>query len=80
MRKDQAIDLLGGTKKAAAHALGMTPQAIHNWPDPLPRPMADRVLGVRLRMEWREALQTMDGTLAYRRLDPNVRALLELGV
>lgn len=46
MEKQTAINLLGGTAKKAAQAMGCTVQAIYMWPDPLTKNRADRVLGV----------------------------------
>jgi len=46
MDKAKAIDVLGGTAVAAARALGITFQAVHQWPDVLPDRIAQRVLGV----------------------------------
>ena len=43
MDKSQAINLLGGNTTAAAKAVGVKPQAVSNWPDPLPQRIADRV-------------------------------------
>lgn len=33
MRKREAIDLLGGSATAVALAIGITPQAVSQWPD-----------------------------------------------
>lgn len=49
MRKIQAIELLGGTTAAAANAVGITPQAISQWPDELPPRITDRVLAALAR-------------------------------
>ena len=46
MLKTKAIELLGGTAKAAAEAIGITPQAVCQWPDELPPRIADRVYAV----------------------------------
>jgi len=43
MRKQQAIEFLGGTVAAASRAIGVTYQAVKKWPDPLPPRIADRV-------------------------------------
>lgn len=50
MRKTQAIELLGGTVTAAAGAVGITYQAVNQWPDLLPDRIADRVLGACIRL------------------------------
>lgn len=51
MLKLDAIKLLGGSATAAAAACGVTPQAISNWPDVLPRRIADRVQAALWRQE-----------------------------
>lgn len=43
MEKIKATQLLGGTNQSAAEAIGITPQAYGQWPDDLPRRLADRV-------------------------------------
>jgi len=43
MTKSEAIRRLGGTVTAAAAALGVTYQAVRDWPDELPPRIADRV-------------------------------------
>lgn len=49
MHKAQAIELLGGTTAAAAHAIGVTYQAVDKWPEVLPRRIEDRVLAALYR-------------------------------
>jgi transcriptional repressor of cell division inhibition gene dicB len=49
MDKKLAIDLLGGTPAKAAALLEVTPSAVSQWPDDLPRRLADRVLGAAVR-------------------------------
>lgn len=49
MRKSKAIELLGGTLSATATAIGVTPQAVMGWPDPLPRRIEDRVVAALAR-------------------------------
>lgn len=51
MEKQLAIKLLGGSNRKAAEAMGVTPQAISMWPDPLTPMRADRVRGVLSRMK-----------------------------
>ena len=53
MLKTEAIELLGGSPTAAASAIGITPQAVSQWPDELPGRIADRVYAAlaRSRME-----------------------------
>jgi len=50
MEKQKAIDLLGGSVKAAAKALGVSYQAVDKWPDQLSPRVADRVLGAYARI------------------------------
>lgn len=44
MDKAKAIELLGGTVSDAASALGVSYQAVHKWPDPLPVRIEARVI------------------------------------
>lgn len=43
MKKSEAIKLLGGTTSAAAEAVGITYQAVTQWPEELTRRIRDRV-------------------------------------
>ena len=43
MQKKQAIELLGGSVKAAARKVGVTYQAIARWPEELTPAIRDRV-------------------------------------
>lgn len=49
MLKTKAIELLGGTVAAAAKEIGVTYQAVSNWPDVLPDRIADRVVAALAR-------------------------------
>ena len=49
MDKKHAIKLLGGGVSAAAEAVGVSYQAVCNWPDQLPARIADRVQAVLYR-------------------------------
>lgn len=49
MKKSDATQLLGGSHAAAADAIGITPQAYSQWPDPLPRRLEDRVIAAIAR-------------------------------
>jgi hypothetical protein len=51
MLKSEAIKRLGGTTTAAAQAIGITPQAVNDWPDKLPPRIEDRVLAALYRRE-----------------------------
>ena len=51
MKKTHAIELLGGTPKKAAAAMGYRSiQAVYLWPEDLPQATADRVRGVLSRV------------------------------
>lgn len=43
MKKSEAIQALGGTVTSAAREVGITPQAVGQWPDELPPAIRDRV-------------------------------------
>lgn len=46
MQKSEAIKLLGGTAKKASEAMGYkSVQAIYMWPEVLPLPLSDQVIG-----------------------------------
>jgi hypothetical protein len=60
MLKTEAISILGGTASAAAEAIGITPQAIADWPDELPRRIEDRVLAALYRKQHGDALPPAD--------------------
>lgn len=49
MKKQRAIELLGGTNTAAAAECGVTPSAISQWPDELPENIENRVLAALAR-------------------------------
>jgi len=49
MLKIKAIELLGGTPKSTADAIGVSPSAVSQWPDMLPDRIADRVLAALAR-------------------------------
>ena len=49
MKKQEAIDLLGGTIADVARAVGTTHSAICQWPDVLPPRLADRVIAACAR-------------------------------
>lgn len=49
MDKETAIKLLGETVADAAAVIGTTRQAVHQWPDPLPPRIEDRVLAAQAR-------------------------------
>lgn len=49
MLKQKAIELLGGFVTAAAEAIGISYQAVNQWPDVLPVRISDRVLAAVAR-------------------------------
>lgn len=50
MKKSDGIEVLGGTARAAAEAIGVSPQAVCDWPDLLPERISDRVLAAWARI------------------------------
>lgn len=49
MLKQKAIELLGGSVTTAAEAIGISYQAVNQWPDVLPDRISDRVLAAVAR-------------------------------
>jgi hypothetical protein len=49
MQKAAAIALFA-TSAGTARALGISKSAVSQWPDPLPRSIADRVVGAAVRL------------------------------
>jgi hypothetical protein len=58
MKKQTAIYFLGGTISNAARTLGISRQAVHQWPDPVPQAVADRILAHRVRQR-AEAMRSL---------------------
>ncbi|MCY0854300.1 hypothetical protein [Cupriavidus sp. D39] len=56
MEKSKATTLLGGTPSSAAEAIGISPQAYSQWPQILPRRLADRVVAAIARKHLPAAL------------------------
>jgi len=55
MNKQEAIDLLGGSPKKAAEAMGYTSaHAVYMWPDKLSTSVANQVRGVVSQMAARQ--------------------------
>ncbi|MGE0334453.1 MAG: Cro/CI family transcriptional regulator [Gammaproteobacteria bacterium] len=50
MTKSEAIALFGGTPSDMARALGITPQAVYQWPNELDQERTDRVIGAAVRL------------------------------
>lgn len=51
MKKATAIEQLGGSITAAAKAIGVSYQAVNQWPDTLPKRISDRVQAALWRMQ-----------------------------
>ncbi len=51
MNKAQAIQQLGGSIPAAAKAIGVSYQAVNQWPEVLPPRIVDRVQAALWRMQ-----------------------------
>lgn len=51
MKKDEAIDQLGGSTAAAAKAIGISYQAVHKWPEVLSARIVDRVQAALYRQQ-----------------------------
>ncbi len=49
MTKNDAISMFESPRKLA-EALGITPQAVYQWPDDLSQDQADRILGAAIRL------------------------------
>ncbi|NVM91111.1 hypothetical protein FHT32_004775 [Variovorax sp. SG517] len=49
MKKTEAIELLGGSITATAAAIGVSYQAVNQWPEDLPARIEDRVLAALAR-------------------------------
>jgi hypothetical protein len=56
MQKAKAIELLGGTVATTAEAIGISYQAVNQWPVDLPPRIADRVLAAVARKHLPPAL------------------------
>lgn len=61
MLKTEAIEKLGGSNTAAAEAIGITPQAVSQWPDELPRRIEDRVYAALARKGAAAAIAEQQG-------------------
>lgn len=49
MKKQKAIELLGGSVATVAEAIGISYQAVRQWPDDLPSRIEDRVMAAVAR-------------------------------
>jgi hypothetical protein len=59
--KAKAIEMLGGTSKSAAQAIGCTVQAVNKWPEVLPPRIADRVVAAKTRLRARKRKPVAEG-------------------
>lgn len=76
MKKAEAIKYLGGTVVKAAKAVGISSQAISQWPDELSSVTADRVFAAFVRMhpsDWRERWPRMAQQLASDMVEPEAQ-------
>lgn len=65
MKKAEAIEKLGGSIAAAAKAIGISYQAVNQWPKTLPRRIVDRVQAALYRKhlaEQQSAVEREDAT------------------
>lgn len=75
MLKTDAITELGGTVAAAARAIGITPQAVGQWPDELPPAIRDRVQAVMWRRQFESGAKPEPSELIGTEGAPPVPAL-----
>lgn len=52
MKKETAVQIGGGSVAALAALVGLPTHAVREWPDELPRTLADRVIAAQVRREW----------------------------
>lgn len=64
MLKQTAIEMLGGTPSALARAVGVSLQAVQQWPPDLPPRLSDRVLAALYRRDHPELAQPDASTQA----------------
>lgn len=57
MKKTRAIEILGGTITAAAKAIGVSYQAVRQWPDELDGIIKDRVIAAAARIKFGDKLE-----------------------
>jgi hypothetical protein len=61
MLKKHALELLGGSVTSAANLIGVTPSAISQWPDELPKALEDRVIAALAREHMPELIPAKEG-------------------
>ena len=69
MHKLKAIELLGGSIASTAEAIGITYQAVNQWPDELPPRIADRVQAAVARIS--QVVETQNDDTTPNRRDPD---------
>lgn len=57
MTKTEAVKMFGNSRRKLAEALGITTQAVGQWPEQLSQRVADRTLGALYRTKKRKAKQ-----------------------
>ena len=57
MKKQTAIELLGGSVSSAAKTLGVSYQAVLKWPDVLPQRITQRVVGAAVLSGSQQAIE-----------------------
>lgn len=62
MQKAEAIQQLGGSIPAAAKAIGVSYQAVNQWPEVLPARIVDRVQAALYRKQQAEAIAAAANT------------------
>lgn len=58
MKKQKAIELLGGSVATVAEAVGISYQAVRQWPEELPSRIEDRVMAAVARKRLPDLLDT----------------------
>ena len=66
MQKAEAIQQLGGSIPAAAKAIGVSYQAVNQWPEVLPARIVDRVQAALYRKQQAEAIAAAANTSTER--------------
>lgn len=49
--KQEAIQIFGGSMRAVGDALGISRQAVYQWPEELPQDTSDRLVGAAIRLK-----------------------------
>lgn len=77
MDKTEALRLLGGSATSAAAAIGISPQAVSQWPAKLPAAIADRVQAAIARKHLPADMLGLDPKGALDAPTPTIGALSE---